>query len=85
MATENEQQGPVKNRWTRWYMWFAYGSAVLVVVIIIAAVTSSGDSATATPEDQAASSESTRYTGLSPSRLKKPKIRRSQRPSIAKL
>ena len=57
MATQNEHQGPVKNRWTRWYMWLAYGSAAFVVVIIIAAATSSGDSATVAPEEPAANAE----------------------------
>ena len=52
MATQNEQQGPVKNRWTRWYMWLAYGSAAFVVVVIIVAATSSGDSAMVDPEEQ---------------------------------
>ena len=57
MATETEQPGPGKNRWTRWYMWVAYAATVLVVVFIIAAVTSSDGTATVAPEEQAASAE----------------------------
>ena len=53
MATQNEQQGPVKNRWTRWYMWLAYGSAAFVVVIIIVVAASPGDSTTVAPEEPA--------------------------------
>ena len=40
MMTESERRGSQKNRWTRWYMWLAYGGGVLggiaVVVVIVA-------------------------------------------------
>ena len=28
MMTENERRGSQKNRWTRWYMWLAYGGGI---------------------------------------------------------
>ncbi len=68
MMTENERRGSPKNRWTRWYMWLAYGGGVLgvvaAVVVIVAmalAPSSNGrtaashrDMATLTPHDAAA-------------------------------
>ncbi len=40
MMTENERRASPKNRWTRWYMWLAYGGGILgvtaVVVVIVA-------------------------------------------------
>ena len=66
--TENERRGSQKNRWTRWYMWLAYGGGVLgviaaVVVIVAMAPAPSSDSetvashhnmATLSPHDAAA-------------------------------
>ena len=68
MMTESERRGSPKNRWTRWYMWLAYGGGVLVViavvvVIVAMATTPSSDGktvvshhnmATMTPHDAAA-------------------------------
>ena len=49
MMTESERRGSPKNRWTRWYMWLAYGGGVLivaVVVIVAMAAAPSGDGET---------------------------------------
>ena len=68
MMTENERRASPKNRWTRWYMWLAYGGGVLVViaaVVVIVAmapapsrngktVVSHHNMATLTPHDAAA-------------------------------
>ncbi|MCY4416569.1 MAG: hypothetical protein OXE87_09715 [Chloroflexi bacterium] len=68
MMTENERRGSQKNRWTRWYMWLAYGggvlgviAAVVVIVTMAAAPSSNGrtvvshhDMATLTPNEAAA-------------------------------
>ena len=50
--TENERRGSQKNRWTRWYMWLAYGggvlgvvAAVFVIVTMAAAPSSNGETA----------------------------------------
>ncbi len=47
MMTENERRGSPKNRWTRWYMWLAYGGGILgvtaVVVVIVAMVPTPGN------------------------------------------
>ena len=65
---ENERRASPKNRWTRWYMWLAYGGGVLVViaaVVVIVAmapapnsngktVVSHHNMATLTPHDVAA-------------------------------
>ena len=44
MMTESERRGSPKNRWTRWYMWLAYGGGVLGVVaaVVVIAVLSTG-------------------------------------------
>ncbi len=68
MMTENERRGSPKNRWTRWYMWLAYGggvlgvvAAVVIIVTMAAAPSSNGrtaashrDMATLTPQEAAA-------------------------------
>ena len=48
--TENERRGSPKNRWTRRYMWLAYGGGVLVViaVVIVVLATGHGDGETVT-------------------------------------
>ena len=38
MMTETERRGSPKNRWTRWYMWLAYGGGLLVVIAAVAVV-----------------------------------------------
>jgi len=42
--TENERRGSPNNRWTRWYMWLAYGGGVLGVIaaVVVIAVLSTG-------------------------------------------
>ena len=44
MMTGSERRGSPKNRWTRWYMWLAYGGGVLIVavVVIVAMATAPG-------------------------------------------
>jgi len=32
MMNENELRDSLKNRWTRWYMWLAYGVGILCVI-----------------------------------------------------
>ena len=68
MMTEDERRGSQRNRWTRWYMWLAYGGGLLgvvaavVIIVTIAAVPSSNgrtaashrDMATLTPHEAAA-------------------------------
>ena len=64
MMTENERRGSPKNRWTRWYMWLAYGGGILgVIVVVIVAMAMHGDGetvvrhhnmATLTPHEAAA-------------------------------
>ena len=38
MMTENERRVSQKNRWTRWYMWLAYGGGVLVVIAVVVVI-----------------------------------------------
>ena len=33
MMTENERRASPKNRWTRWYMWLAYGVILVVIAV----------------------------------------------------
>ena len=68
MMTENERRGSQRNRWTRWYMWLAYGggilgviAAVIVIMTIVASPSSDGETmvshhnmATLTPHEEAA-------------------------------
>ena len=68
MMAENERRGSQRNRWTRWYMWLAYGggvlsviAAVVIIVTMAAAPSSNGrtaashrNMATLTPHDAAA-------------------------------
>jgi hypothetical protein len=68
MMNENQQRDSSKNRWTRWYMWLAYGGGILgviaVVVVIVAmapapsrdgeTVASHHNMATVSPHDAAA-------------------------------
>ena len=44
MMTENERRASPNNRWTRWYMWLAYGGGVLGVIaaVVVIAVLSTG-------------------------------------------
>ena len=35
MMTESERRGSQKNRWTRWYMWLAYGGSILGVIAVV--------------------------------------------------
>ena len=59
MMTENERRGSQKNRWTRWYMWLAYGGGVLgvvaavVVIVTMAAAPSSNGRTAASHRDMA--------------------------------
>ena len=60
MATQGEQPAPVKNRWTRWYMWFVYSSVgFLIVVIVIALFADTPEPANTTPEERMAHLEAT--------------------------
>ncbi len=68
MMNENERRNSPKNRWTRWYMWLAYGggvlaviAAVVVIVVMAPAPSSNGKTAvshqklaTLTPDEVAA-------------------------------
>ena len=68
MMNENERRNSPKNRWTRWYMWLAYGGGILgviaAVVVIVAmapapssngkTVASHHNMATLTPHEVAA-------------------------------
>ena len=38
MMPESERRGSPKNRWTRWYMWLAYGGGVLVVIVAVVVI-----------------------------------------------
>ena len=38
MTTENERLGSQKNRWTRWYMWLAYGGSILGVIAVVVVI-----------------------------------------------
>ena len=33
MMNENERRASPKNRWTRWYMWLAYGGILVVIAV----------------------------------------------------
>ena len=35
MMTENERRGSPKSRWTRWYMWLAYGVILVVIAVMV--------------------------------------------------
>lgn len=60
MATENEPQSPVKNPWTRWYMWFLYSSVgLLIFVVVIIAVAPDPEPDNSTPEERMARLEAT--------------------------
>ncbi|MCY3691730.1 MAG: hypothetical protein OXI54_14875 [Chloroflexota bacterium] len=67
MMNENERRASPKNRWTRWYMWLAYGGILVVIavgVVIVAMAPAPGrdgetavshhDMATLTPHEAAA-------------------------------
>ncbi|MDE2788708.1 MAG: hypothetical protein OXL37_18910 [Chloroflexota bacterium] len=68
MMNENERRASPKNRWTRWYMWLAYGGGILGViavgVVIVAMAPAPGNNgktavshqklATLTPDEVAA-------------------------------
>ena len=36
--TENERRASPKNRWTRWYMWLAYGGGILGVIAVVVVI-----------------------------------------------
>jgi hypothetical protein len=38
MMTENERRGSPQNRWTRWYMWLAYGGVLAVIAAGVVAM-----------------------------------------------
>ena len=38
MMNEHERRGSPKNRWTRGYMWLAYGGGVLVVIAAVVVI-----------------------------------------------
>ena len=40
---ENERRASPKNRWTRWYMWLAYGGGVLVVIAAVVVIMTMAD------------------------------------------
>ena len=41
--TENERRGSPKNRWTRWYMWLAYGGGILGVIAAVVVIMTMAD------------------------------------------
>ena len=43
MMNENERRASPKNRWTRWYMWLAYGGGVLVVIAAVVVIMTMAD------------------------------------------
>ena len=46
MMNENERLNSPKNRWTRWYMWLAYGGILVVIavgVVIVAMAPAPGN------------------------------------------
>ena len=38
MMTETERRPSPKNRWTRWYMWLAYGGGILSVIAVVVVI-----------------------------------------------
>ena len=38
MMNENQQRDSSKNRWTRWYMWLAYGGGILGVIAVVVVI-----------------------------------------------
>ena len=38
MMNENERRASPKNRWTRWYMWLAYGGGILGVIAVVVVI-----------------------------------------------
>ena len=43
MMNENERLNSPKNRWTRWYMWLAYGGGILGVIAVVVAIMTMAD------------------------------------------
>jgi hypothetical protein len=43
MMTENERRASPKNRWTRWYMWLAYGGGILGVIAVVVVIMTMAD------------------------------------------
>ncbi len=43
MMTENQQRDSSKNRWTRWYMWLAYGGGILGVIAVVVVIMTMAD------------------------------------------
>ena len=43
MMNENERRASPKNRWTRWYMWLAYGGSILGVIAVVVVIVAMAD------------------------------------------
>ena len=43
MMNENERRASPKNRWTRWYMWLAYGGGILGVTAVVVVIMTMAD------------------------------------------
>ena len=43
MMNENQQRDSSKNRWTRWYMWLAYGGGILGVIAVVVVIMTMAD------------------------------------------
>ena len=43
MMNENERLNSPKNRWTRWYMWLAYGGGILGVIAVVVVIMTMAD------------------------------------------
>ena len=43
MMNENERRASPKNRWTRWYMWLAYGGGILGVIAVVVVIMTMAD------------------------------------------
>ena len=48
MMNENERLNSPKNRWTRWYMWLAYGGGILGVIAVVVVIMTMADAPAAT-------------------------------------
>ena len=43
MMRETERRASPKNRWTRWYMWLAYGGGIVVVIAVVVVIMTMAD------------------------------------------
>ena len=43
MMNENERRASPKNRWTRWYMWLAYGGGILGLTAVVVVIMTMAD------------------------------------------